>query len=319
VRWPVLETAWPGSNRRVAPAGGSRSISVVVASWSGETLASACLASLAPQCADAEVIVATNAPAGSTERLRALHPTMCFLQAEPDATVFELRSMGAAAATGALVALIEDHATVAPTWVSSLIAAHRSGAQVLGGPVANGLTERAVDWALYFSEYGYHIPPVPEGPVGALSGVNIAYDRTALEACREVWSHTLQENEVNDALARMGKRPHMVPDAWVRTHLPMTLKQAAGHLFEGGRHFARYRASRSTGPKRLVWLAISPAVPLVLFGRIATQAASRSPAHLRYLALASFHLAIVLGSWGVGEALGYTEGLLGLGGADDGA
>ena len=38
-----------------------------------------------------------------------------------------------------------------------------------------------------------------------------------------------------------------------------------GHLRDGGRHFARYRASRCSGAKRLVWALASPLVPTVLF------------------------------------------------------
>lgn len=293
------------------PASSARPISVVVASWGGEALTAACLESLAPQWSDAEVLCPTNAPPDATDRLRHRFPTVRFLQHPAETTVFRLRAVGAASATGDLVALIEDHATVSPGWVAALVAAHRTGVRVMGGPVMNGLTRRAVDWALYFSEYGYHIPPVPAGPIAALSGVNIAYDRAALATCRSVWSDTLQENEVNDALARQGMALHMVPDAWVRTHLPMTFKQACVHLFEGGRHFARYRASQSSAAKRLVWMAISPAVPLVLFGRIAGRAYSRSPGHLRHLARASVPLAVVLGSWGVGEAVGYAQGIRG--------
>lgn len=280
-------------------------LSVVVASWSGEEHLLRCLESLEPQLGRAEVIVALNGPVEVTERVRRRFPRVQFLQADRRTTVFRLRAMGAAEARGQLIALIEDHAVVGPKWVRALVNAHSSGHGVLGGPVDNGLRRRAYDWAVFFCEYGFHMPPVPEGPVGMVSGVNVAYGRDLLEQCRPIWRDTLQENEVNDALRAAGHEAYMVPDAWVATHLPMSLREAMAHLFMGGRHFAHYRASRSSWFKRLLWLAASPAIPLVLFSRITGRIAARDPARLRHLLHGFGYFALVLASWSIGEMTGY--------------
>ena len=280
-------------------------LSVVIASWSGRDHLIRCLESLEPQLGPAEVIVALNFPFASTEGIRQRFPHARFLQAPPGTSVFHLRAMGAAATTRQLIALIEDHVTVGPNWVGALADAHRRGHGIVGGPVDNGLRQRAFDWALFFCEYGVHMPPVPEGPVGLVSGVNVAYDRDLLAQCRLIWQESFQEHEINDALKPAGHEPYMIPDAWVASHLPMSLSEAMEHLFTGGRHFARYRASQSSPLKRLLWIAASPAVPLVLFSRITRRVAARNPAQLRHLVRGLGYFTLVLGAWSVGEIAGY--------------
>lgn len=282
-------------------------LSVVVASWSGEEHLIRCLQSLELQVGAAEVIVALNFPAEVTERARQRFPDARFLAAPAGTNVFRLRAIGAAEARGQLIALTEDHAAVAPGWVAALVDAHRRGHGVLGGPVDNGLRLRAYDWAMFFCDYGPHMPPIPEGPVATVSGVNVAYDRDLLTQCRPIWRDALSENEINDALKAAGHAPYMVPDAWVATHLSMTLPQSMAHLFAGGRHFARHRASQSSWIKRLLWVAASPAIPLVLFSRITRRIAARDPAQLRHLVRGLGYLALVLGSWSVGEMTGYAD------------
>lgn len=283
-------------------------LSIVVASWSSDESLARCLASLAGQWESAEVIVATNRDGGALERR---YPHARFLRAADGASVFRLRSMGADIARGRLVALLEDHAAAGPRWAAALCEAHRAGCVIIGGPVENGLTARAVDWALYFAEYGNYMPPMPRGPAPRLSGLNIAYDRELLRSCREVWKDTLQENEINDALRAKGHALHLAPDAVVESFLPMTLGYGMGHLRDGGRHFARYRAAHSSGAMRVAWALASPLVPPVLFMRLARAIARQRPARLVELVRALPFLVLLLGAWGWGEATGYFLGMRG--------
>ena len=277
-------------------------LSIVVASWSSDESLARCLASLAPQWDGAEVIVATNRHGG---HLQHRWPQVRFLRGPDGASVFRLRTLGAAAARGRLVALLEDHAAASPHWAATLRAAHRAGNGIIGGPVENGLRSRAVDWALYFVEYGYYMPPMPGGPAPRLSGLNIAYGRELLRSCSDIWQESLQENEINDALRANGNVLHLAPDAVVESFLPMTLGYGMGHLREGGRQFALYRASRCSAAKRVAWMLASPLVPAVLFVRLARGIASRRPARLLQLLRALPLLVLVLGAWGWGEATGY--------------
>ncbi len=282
------------------------SISVVIASFSGEERLLRCLESLAPQAEFAEVVVASSLDAATLGRIAARNPRIRFVQAPRRADVFALRTLGIHGTRGAFVALTEDHVTVSPRWVEALLEAHRAGHGIVGGPVDNGLRDRAYDWALYFCEYGIHMPPSPEGPVGILSGINVGYDRELLMRCREAWSREFRENEVHHALYELaGLGFHLAPDAWVESHLGMTFRHAMSHLFAGGRQYARYRKARSAPAVRVLWVAASPLVPLVLFARIVRRVASRQPARLCDLLRGLPYLSCLLASWSLGEGVGY--------------
>lgn len=280
-------------------------VSIAIAAWAGETSLVTCLESLQPQSAGVEVIAAVN---GSAAGVRQRFPSVRFLEAPKDADVFRLRTLAVEAANGQLVAITEDHSTFAPHWVETLRAAHAEGRGIVGGPVDNGLVRRAFDWALYFLEYGLHMPPVAEGPVGIVSGLNVAYDRKLLMSVRETWRRALHENEINDALRREGHVPHMAPGAWVCSHLPMGLRDAMAHLYGGGRQYARYRSSKASLMGRAFRILASPLVPLVQLARITGRVASRNPRHLWHLFRGLPYFGLILGAWSTGEFRGYVEG-----------
>jgi len=282
-------------------------MSVVVASWAGETALFRCLGSLEPQWGPTEIIVAFNGEPEPVAGLAARSPKLRLVRGPEGASVFRLRTLGIEQARGRVIALTEDHATVSPRWVEALCTAHRAGRAIVGGPVENGLVERAYDWALYLCEYGLHMPPVSEGPVDQLSGINVSYDHDLLISCRNIWRDAFRENEVHDALRTAGHQPYLIPDAWVKSHLPMRLGEAMMHLFGGGCHFGRYRTSRSTSLGRLFLALASPAVPLILLGRLAHRVAVRQPARIWHLVRGLGYLALVLGAWSAGEALGYVS------------
>jgi len=174
--------------------------------------------------------------------------------------------------------------------------------------VDNGRTENAYDWALFFCEYGYHMFPAQEGFADAVSGVNVAYARDALMSCREVWQDLLHEHEVNDALRADDHRPYLASEAWVVSHLPMRLLEAMTHLYQGGHHYARYRSSELGVLTRLLRAATSPAIPVVLLLRIYRQVAARNAKRLRELRRSTGYCLLLLGSWAIGEALGFLRG-----------
>lgn len=277
-------------------------LSIVVASWSSDESLSRCLESLAPQWADAEVIVATNRDGGELERR---FPHAKFVRGPDGATVFRLRAIGAAVAHGNLIALLEDHVMAGPQWATAMRDAYHLGQRIIGGPIENGFRSRAIDWALYFVEYGYYMPPMQSGIAPRLSGLNIAYDRELLFSCQDIWANTFQEKSINDALGAMGHTLYLAPNALVDSYLPMTLAYGMAHLRDGGHQFALYRASNCSRVKRFIWVLASPLVPGVLFLRLAQAVVFRRPERMIQLLWASPMLVLVLGAWAWGESTGY--------------
>ena len=277
-------------------------ISVVVAAFSGEAALRRCLESLAGQ-AD-EVVAATTSSAAAVARLGACFPTVRFLQAPTGTDVFRLRTLALDATRGDILAFTEDHCTVSPGWVEALAGAVRDGHAMVGGPVENGL-ERVRDWALFFCEYAAHIPPISDGLAPALTGVNIAYSRKALDGCRPTWRYAFHENEVQDALAAAGHVPYRIGRAWVKSHLEASLKEGAAHLFGGGRQYGGYRKFRSPALVRLLLPFAAPLIPVVLLWRVVSVVVTRRPRLLGVLIRALPVVMALLLAWSAGETVGY--------------
>lgn len=280
-------------------------MSVVVASFSGEAMLGRCLDSLAAWAARAEVVVATNAPADAVARLTVRFPNVRFFRFATETLGVRLRSLGLMQASGRLIALIEDHCVIGPEWSDSLCTAHRAGSAVVGGPIDNGVDRTTYDWALYLVEYSAYMPPMPAGPIAALLGANIAYDREALFNCHATWQDVFYETEVHDALRAAGHSFFLADGACVSSHLQMTLREAMAHLFTGGRRFGSHRRSRCTPLVRVFWILASPAVPLVMMARIVRRVVARRPRRIGTLLLGFPYLCCLVMAWSLGEASGY--------------
>ena len=280
-------------------------VSVVVASFSGETVLRHCLESLEPQAAEAEVIVATDVEASGIARLEARYPGFRFHRAPRGTSVFRLRVLGIDQARARLVVLTEDHCTAAPGWLDALRASHGEGRAIVGGPVDNGRRVRAYDWALYLCEYAAQMPPLRDGPARALSGVNVSYPHDLLDECRGVWRDGFYENEVHDALQASGHRLRRSSGACVASHLELPLREAAAHLFRGGRRFGQYRRGRSSPAVRRLLPIGALALPALLTWRALRAVAARRPRQLGAAAKGLGYIVALNSAWAAGEALGY--------------
>jgi hypothetical protein len=279
----------------------SPDVSVVIASCSGPGDLRLCLESLMPQAADAEIIVAAPVSFRAGEVLSQF-PGVSLIEAPEDTNVFRLRSLGLLEARGRFVALTEDHCILAPRWLERLRAARADGRSVVGGPVDSDLKGVRAR-ALFLVEYAGLLPGGTAGR--AVSGVNAGYDRRALEGCRLTWQDVFCENEVHDALALAGHEPHRVEDAWVRTRLRMSLREALSHLFQGGRRFGGYRRSRSSRAFRLLFPLLAPAVPGLLLWRIFRAVAQRRARWLPESLLAAPEMTLLVCAWSAGELSGH--------------
>lgn len=108
-----------------APAVGIE-LSVVLAAAHSRAGLEACLTSLKDQVSGGEidVIVACNCCEGAGRSIEEAFPFVRLIEAPPGTTVPELRTLGIQAATGRIVALLEDNSIVAPTWCRAIRRAH---------------------------------------------------------------------------------------------------------------------------------------------------------------------------------------------------
>jgi hypothetical protein len=174
-------------------------LSIVIAAWNGPSSLEKCLASLRPD-GSVEILAVTN--------FEGEFPNVRHIPMPAGTTVPQLRAEGIRRSTGEIVALAEDHCTFAPDWCAELRKAHELPYAVIGGAVENPAS-CAIDWAVYFYDYGKYMLPLEAGPATALSGNNVSYKRAALEEVESAWT----EGVFEPFLRTHPSRPLAVPDA----------------------------------------------------------------------------------------------------------
>ena len=291
-----------------APAVGIE-LSVVVASAHSRAGLEACLTSLSDRVSggETEVIAVSNCCEGAGRSIEVAFPFVRLIEAPPGTTVPELRTLGIQAASGRIVALLEDNSIVAPTWCGAIRRAHATAHAIVGGAVERVGRHRAVDWAVYFYEYGKYMLPLVEGESATLSGNNVSYKRTLLEEVQHEFRDGFFEAFLHERLRGQGRTLYMAPDAVVYHTLRYRVGKVLVQTFHHGRHYAGRRVAAASRLTRLGYAAGSMLLPMILPLRIAQLILHRRR-HLRELTVAMPYLVLFMTSWACGELMGYLCG-----------
>lgn len=298
-------------------------LSVVVTIVDGGEALERCLQALVRQETPPglEIIVPYDASVPEVARLADRYPAATFLPMGDVSTERALRSAagqhelfdrrraaGLSVAQGDLIAILEDRGVPRPDWARRATELHASLPHgVIGGAIENG-RDRPLNWAVYFCDFARYQLPFSEGPRAYVSDVNICYKRRALEATRGLWAARYHETTVHWALQRAGEtlylHPRLVVDQ-VRGTLRFVelLRERLGW----GRLFAYTRARELPGLRRLLLLAATPVLPIVLLLRIVRGRVERRRT-LSRLAITWPIVLALLAAWSLGEAVGYATG-----------
>jgi glycosyltransferase involved in cell wall biosynthesis len=286
-----------------------RSLTVVVAAWNDPELLRTCLRSL-EVCQgreSIEVIVASPAGRGFEATVSEFAATSNVSLAS-DATVPALRAAGLARATGDIVAFLEDHAMVAPSWADALLEAFAEPAvRAAGGPVAQAPGLSTLDWGAYLFDYGRFMPPAAAGPVRELSGLNMAFARELLDTLGDSLRDGVIEGPLLDVLRRRGVALHLVPAALVYQTKRYSLRETLVSVYYLGRGYAGRRVQGTASAGRLVRAAGSLVLPAVLVWRVLSVVLPKGRDTGRVLAAVGYLCLIAL-AWSVGEGMGYVAG-----------
>jgi hypothetical protein len=214
---------------------------------------------------------------------------------------------GLSVARGQILALLEDYGVPDPGWCAQVLEAHRLPYGVIGGAVeqeANG----TLNWAVYFLDFGRYQLPLREGPVAYLSDVNVSYKRPVLESVRSLWEEKYNEVTVHWALARQGVVLWLRPQIVVRQNRDrLSLPSLIVERFSWGRLFACRRVQDATLADRIKYILFSPALPLILLGRVARKAWGSPYQRAKFLRSLPILACLAL-FWCVGEFVGYVTG-----------
>lgn len=280
------------------------SLAVVVASVNGFPDLAKCLEALTNHCPGAEIIVADCTDPATRERIRSGWPAVTVIAFELPTSIPALRAAGIAASSAPYVAVIEDHCVVPPSWASAILGAHRAGYSVVGGPIRN-VALRLRDWAAFLFEYSAHMEPQAEGVVEDLPGMNVSYDRKALEAIEDLLRAAKWESWLHARLRERGFTFYATPAATLDHVKDFGIGEFLGQRFHYGRAYAAMR-NDGLGWKRVLYTATSPAIAPLVYARIARNVRQRG--HVREFILATPLLVLYLLATVLGEGLGYAAG-----------
>ncbi|HZR91438.1 MAG TPA: glycosyltransferase family 2 protein [Gaiellaceae bacterium] len=281
-------------------------LSVVVASVNGQPYLGRCLEALAEHCPGAEVVVADWTDEATRAQVRQRWPHVKLLSFDEPMAVPELRAAGVYASSAPVVALIEDHCLVTPSWGERLLAGHRAGHGVVGGPVRNVAVRRLRDWAAFFCEYSAVMEPMPAGPVPGLPGMNVSYGRAALEEIDDLLREGRWENWLHPRLVERGFALHCEPQAVVEHDKDFDAREFLSQRYHYSRSYAGMR-NPELGGKRVLYALGTPLLVPLLYARIARNVFSRRRLRREFL-LATPLVLLYVCVWAFGEAVGYLRG-----------
>jgi hypothetical protein len=266
----------------------------------------ACLEALERHAPAAEVVVADWTDEETRQSVVQRFPGVRLLSFDEPMAVPELRAAGIFAASAPFVAVIEDHCNVTPGWADRIVTAHRAGHAVVGGPVRNVMTRRARDWAAFLCEYSAFMTPETTGVVDDLPGMNVSYDRAAIDAMSDLLHDGSWEGALHARLRERGFRLYLDADAVIDHAKDFGFAEFASQRYHYSRSYAGTR-NAELGSKRPLYALGSPLLMPLAGWRIARNALRRG-GYGRDLARATPLIVAYSTVWAVGEAVGYVFG-----------
>lgn len=284
-------------------------LSIVIAAWNGVESLNSCLTSLQDdgRAPDTEVIAATNFDGGVRAMLKAGFPYVRHVGMPAGTTVPQLRTAGIRCAHGEIIALAEDHCTFGEHWCAEVQKAHELPYAVIGGPVEHAGGKSALDWAVYFYDYGTFMLPSRAGIVTSLSGANVSYKRAVLEEVEPSFREGFFEAFTHAEIEKRGYPLYFVPSAVVCHQKSYRLGTAIAQCYHLSRGYAAKRVSNAPVVRRGVLVAASLLLPVLLIQRIVIRTL-RKRSHVREMVRSLPYLSVLLSSWSWGEFCGYLAG-----------
>ena len=104
------------------------------------------------------------------------------------------RSTGLRAATGEIVAMLEDRGVPRRDWASRIVDAHGQRDAVIGGAVENGI-DSWLNWAVYFCDFVRYQLPFDAETAKYVTDVNVSYSKSVLQATRHLWAEPVPRDD----------------------------------------------------------------------------------------------------------------------------
>jgi GT2 family glycosyltransferase len=280
-------------------------LSVVIASVNGFPYVGRCLSALAERAPTAEVIVADCTDEETRRRVAEGWPSVTLLSFDEPTSVPALRAAGIFVASAPRVSVLEDHCVVLEGWEEALVE-NGGSAAVVGGPIRNRQGARIRDWAGFLFEYSAFLEPIERGPARRLPGMNVCYDRRAIDAMEDLLREGKWESWLHARLLERGFELCYEPDAVIEHDMDFGPREFAAQRFHYARSYAAMR-NPDLGRRRPLYVLMAPLLIPLLYARVAANVL-RVGRHRRELVLATPLLLVYTAVTAAGEALGYAAG-----------
>ncbi len=254
---------------------GPPELSVVIPAVNSFSLLRRTLAALAKQARPGalEIVAVDRLPPADSDALRRQFPSVRIVPGS-GLTIPRMRAAGIRAACGPIVAILEDHMEVAPTWQDAMLRGHAGGAAAVWGSVINGCFS-PVDWAAFLTEYSEHMTPVAEESAPGPPGNNVSYKRAAIDACGDAFYSGAWETFVPPEFARRGFVARCVEGAEAVHAKPFSVSHFVSQRWHISRSYSGMRAKELSWPRRIVSAAAAPLLVPLRAWRIARSVARR--------------------------------------------
>lgn len=297
------------------------SLSVVVVSIEGPPLLEQTLGALALQAPvpPREILVVTPRAFEAAVRALAPSPGSTIRVIVEEGNVPLRRSRGAAAATGDVVAILEDSCVPASRWAHALREAHaQRSVAAIGGAVIPSPELPAASVATFLIEFGAFLErATPNGsapaatlssvvPARQIAGCNLSYARSLLDAEHDAWRDGLYETFLHERMVARGAPLLLASEAVVIYGARTPLTRAMSERFHHGRTYGGIR-HRGRGLSRLAFAAAGPLLTALIAGRIAGSLLRAGSAGRRLWSAYPWTLPLAA-AWSAGEAVGALAG-----------
>jgi len=287
-------------------------LSVIIPVYNARDTIEGCLGSIEGQLDEGrdEIIIVDSSSDGTAGVVARRFPRVRLFTFPERKYPGDARNFAIAQAQGEILAFIDADCVAAPDWAEQIVAAHEGGDPVIGGIIEIANPESRVSWAQYFCEFSRWMAGTPGGETSEIPAVCLSLKRWVFDKYGPFLEGVLcADTAFNWRLVEGGIRRLIVPSIRVsHVNIDRLGLLVRKQIIHGG-FFARVRAAERgfSLPRRLIYAAGSPALPLLLTYRIVRRVLSRRT-YVRELVRAMPLVLLACTFWSLGEMLGYLRG-----------
>ncbi len=219
-----------------------------------------------------EIVLATPSPTAFDETRRTLTEfhSVSIVELQDLSSLGEARALATKAASAPCVFLGETHSFASvPEWAERLVARHREGWAVVVPGFRNANPGKLLSWAGFLLDYGAWMEDQPAGEIEYWPLNNSCCDIAAILESTDDLTHALSYgDQLILAMREHGHKVYFEPEAAL-SHINISRwKEWLDENWIGGHLVSRYRSRDWSLARRWLYVFASPAIAIVLFGRV---------------------------------------------------